>query len=64
MGKTGGYGDHNVDVMISMRNSLLTRLDSHLREVGEGNRSAWVRQAITAKIRQEVTDHSLMGEVN
>jgi len=63
MREAPGYSDHNVDVMVTMRNSLLTRLDSHLREIGEGNRSAWVRMAITARIRREVNEHSLLGEV-
>jgi len=55
--------DHNVDVMITMRNSLLERLRVHQSKVGELNRSAWVRQAIVAKINRELRDLGLLEEV-
>ena len=58
-----GPGDHSVDVMVTMRTRLLERLDTHLRKVGESNRSAWVRRAIMNQITREHLDMELLEEV-
>lgn len=63
MGKVPGIEDHNVDVMVTMRNSLLERLSVHQLKVGEYNRSAWIRQAIVAKMHQEKKDMGILEEV-
>ena len=54
--------DHTVDVMISMRNTLLQRLDKHLKRLGEGNRSAWIRRSALNLMRAEQNDIDLDGE--
>jgi len=38
---------------ITVSGSLLERLDRHLAEVGEPNRSAWIRAAIRARLSME-----------
>ena len=55
--------DHNVDVMVTMRNSLLERLRVHQSKVGELNRSAWIRQAIVSKMNRELKDMELLEKV-
>lgn len=46
-------GAHTVGVEISMSSKLLAEWDAHLETIGERNRSAWTRQAILARIREE-----------
>ena len=51
-----GISDHTVDVMISMSNRFLQKIDAHLVVVAEKNRSAWVRRACLKLMREEQAD--------
>ena len=42
-----------INVEITMSATLLNRLDSHLKGMGETNRSAWVRAAIRSRLSRE-----------
>ncbi len=44
---------NTVDVAVSMHPNLLTRLNAHLDELGENNRSGWIRGAIISKMNRE-----------
>ena len=55
---------HSVRVEITMSSDLYERWEKHLEEIGELNRSAWTRYAITAKMRQEVREQAEPEEVN
>ena len=47
------YDPKTVDVAITMSKRLLSRINTHLKMVGEPNRSAWVRSAIRMKLVSE-----------
>ena len=47
------YEPKTVDVAVSMSKRLLNRINTHLRAVGEPNRSAWIRSAIRMKLVSE-----------
>lgn len=49
-----GYEEpKTIDVMVTMSRRLLNRVDNHLKKVGEGNRSAWIRAAVRARLIME-----------
>ena len=48
--------DHTVDVVITMSNRFLQKIDAHLVEVAEKNRSAWIRRAALKLMREEQAD--------
>ncbi len=44
---------NTVDVAVSMHPNFLKRLSDHLFELGESNRSGWIRAAIISKMNVE-----------
>ncbi|HUW46886.1 MAG TPA: hypothetical protein VMW50_14000 [Dehalococcoidia bacterium] len=51
--------DNTVSFSLRMKYRLFRRIDEHLKELGEGNKSAWIRRAI---INQMSHDRQLMEE--
>ncbi len=51
-----GITDHTVGVEISMSWRFLQKIDAHLVEVAEKNRSAWIRRACLKLMREEQAD--------
>ena len=47
------YETRTIDVVVTMSKRLLNRVDNHLKKVGEGNRSAWIRAAMRARLIME-----------
>ena len=44
---------NTVDVAVSMHPNFLKRVNDHLDELGESNRSGWIRGAIISKMNRE-----------
>lgn len=57
-----GIADHTVRVEVSMSWRFLKKIDAHLVEVYEKNRSAWVRRACLKLMREEQQDLSEESE--
>jgi len=51
-----GLADHTVRVEVSMSWRFLKKIDAHLEQVYEKNRSAWFRRACLKLMREEQND--------
>lgn len=58
-----GIADHTVRVEVSMSWRFLQKIDAHLAEVAEKNRSAWIRKACLKLMREEQADLRIEEEV-
>ena len=47
------YRPKTVDVAVTMSPRLLSRINTHLKMVGEPNRSSWIRAAIRKQLVSE-----------
>ncbi len=57
-----GLADHTVGVEISMSSRFLQKINAHLVEVAEKNRSAWIRKACLKLMREEQADLRVEAE--